>query len=526
MGDRVDFAEYVELFRKRWRWIVAAGATGLLAGIVLTVAGTPIYTSTAQVFVSVRGGDNTADLVQGNTFTTKQVASYAKLVDSPRVLEPVIKELGLDETARTLAEKVTAEAPIDTVLINITAQNDSAEISAATANATAESLARVVADVEKPSSTEPSPVRISTVVEASAPTEPASPSLKINTVLGLLLGLGAGITVAFLREKLDTRIRTQEDVRAVTDSAIIGAISYDESAERLPLIVHESPHSPRSEAFRRLRTNLQFLALDQSRRAIVVTSAIPGEGKSTTSINMAISLADAGTRVVLVDADLRRPSVSKYMGLEGVVGLTTVLIGRVAVEDAIQSWGNENLHVLPSGQVPPNPSELLGSMHMAELVGKLENDYDVVILDTAPLLPVTDGAVLAKLAGGAVIVVGAGVAHRTQVEDAILALSTVDAPVLGIVVNRLPAADRGSYYRYEYQYQPVAEDKRGDPRTWPRHGRANPIRAVWDTAFPSTDEPATGSASRREPAPAAPTSPPPPPPPAEQVFPTTTREAG
>ena len=255
MGDRVDFAEYVELFRKRWRWIFAAGAAGLLVGVILTVAGTPIYTSTAQVFVSVRGGDDTADLVQGNTFTTKQVASYAKLVDSPRVLDPVIEELGLDETPRSLAEKVSAEAPIDTVLINITVEDDSPQVSASAANATAASLARVVADVEKPSASDPSPVRISTVVEASAPSEPTSPSLKINVVLGLLLGLGLGMTVAFLREKLDTRIRTQDDVRAVTDSAIIGAISYDESAERLPLIVHESPHSLRSEAFRRLRTN-------------------------------------------------------------------------------------------------------------------------------------------------------------------------------------------------------------------------------------------------------------------------------
>ena len=192
-----------------------------------------------------------------------------------------------------------------------------------------------------------------------------------------------------------------------------------------------------------------------SPQSIVITSSLPGEGKSTTSINVAITLADAGTRVALVDADLRRPSVAKYMGLEGSVGLTTVLIGRASVEDVIQPWGNGFLHVLPAGQVPPNPSELLGSLAMAHLLEKLTSQYDVVIIDTAPLLPVTDAAILSKLTGGALLVVGADKLHRSQLAESVGALETVGARILGIVVNRQKRKQSDQYAYYDYTPTPA-----------------------------------------------------------------------
>ena len=146
-----------------------------------------------------------------------------------------------------------------------------------------------------------------------------------------------------------------------------------------------------------------------------------------------------------MDADLRRPSVSKYLGVEGAVGLTTVLIGRVRVEEAVQPWGGTNLQILPSGQIPPNPSELLGSENMARLLQELGHEYDVVIVDTAPLLPVTDGAILAQMTGGAVIVVGAGITHRPQLAEALEALGKVRAKTLGVVLNRIAPNERDGY---------------------------------------------------------------------------------
>ena len=186
---------------------------------------------------------------------------------------------------------------------------------------------------------------------------------------------------------LDTKIRNDDDLRSITASPVLGSIAFDETVPSHPIVIADEPHSAPAEAVRRLRTNLQFVGAASESKSLVITSSVPGEGKTTTSINLAVALADAGNRVVLVDADLRRPSVAEYMGLEGAAGLTTVLIGRAGVADVIQPWRSSGLDVLPSGQVPPNPSELLGSSAMRVLLEQLSESYDVVLLDSPPLLP-------------------------------------------------------------------------------------------------------------------------------------------
>lgn len=467
----MELSDYIAILRKRWISIVAITLAGLVAAGAITFASTPIYQASAQVYVSVRGTSNSSELFQGSNFIVRQVKSYSSLVSSPRVLQPVIDELDLDTTPEELGERVTAASPLDTVLINITARDEDADLSSQIANATARSLAAQVSEIERLVLAEgveggesTSPVQISTVRESTPPTEPASPKTTINLALGLLIGLALGVGTAILRSVLDTRVRTEADVNKVTESSVIGTIIYDEDAPDHPLIVQTNPRSHRAEAFRRLRTNLQFLNIGDRPQSIVVTSALPGEGKSTTTVNLAISLADAGSRVALIDADLRRPSLAKYMGIEGQVGLTTVLIGRADVADVIQPWGNGYLHVLPSGQIPPNPSELLGSHAMAALLERLTNEYDVVLVDTAPLLPVTDAAILAKLTGGALVVVGADKLHEHQLAEAIGALKTVDARILGVVLNRLARKQSDSYSYYDYASETDGGSRRGGAR--------------------------------------------------------------
>jgi capsular exopolysaccharide synthesis family protein len=445
----VELQDYLAVARKRWVSIIVITTIALGAAVALTLVTTPRFEARSQVFVSVRTGSTTSDLLQGSSFTQKQVKSYTDLVTSPRVLIPVIEHLNLATTPDELAKSVTASSPLDTVLINIVASDVDAQVAADLANTIAQSLATEVTALEKPEG-DVSPVQISTVRAATAPTAPATPNTKLNLALGLLLGLALAIGVAVLREVLDTRIRTEADVRQVTDASVIATITHDEDAEAHPLIVHSHPHSHRAEALRRLRTNLQFLDVAENLQTFVVTSSLPGEGKSTTTINLAITLADAGARVILVDADLRRPSVARYMDLEGSVGLTTVLIGRARLEDVIQPWGNGQLHVLASGQIPPNPSELLGSRAMATLLERLGQQYDVVLIDTPPLLPVTDAAILARVTSGALVVVSSSTLHRQQLTDSLGALETVGARVLGVVLNRVPPKEAGSYSYYDY----------------------------------------------------------------------------
>lgn len=478
----MELRDYLRILRKRWVSITLITLLGLGGAVAASYLTTPTYQATTQVFVSVQGGTTTSDLLQGSSFSQTRVKSYVAMVDSPLVLQPVIDELGLEGTPQNLADRIDATNLLDTSLIDITVTDTNPNLAAAIADTVASNFSEVVADFERPEGGGASPVKLSTVRVASAPTQPASPRLTLNVALGLLVGLALGVGYAVLREVLDTRIREDSDIREVTSASILASVPLaSEHTKDLPLVVHQAPQSIQAEAYRRLRTNLQFVDLEGGSRSIVVTSSIPGEGKSTTCSNLALALADAGSRVLLVDADLRRPSVAEYLGLEGAAGLTTVLIGRARLEDVAQPWGVGNLHVLTSGQIPPNPSELLGSDAMVRLLHQASASYDIVLLDTAPLLPVTDAAVLARAAGGALVVASAGQVHKQQLADALGALEVVDARVLGVVLNRAKRPERDGYSYHYYGSDGLTADgqssasssgRRSAPSDSRRHARA------------------------------------------------------
>ncbi len=461
----MELRDYLAALRRRWLTLATAVLLGGGAAVVATVTTTPTYTASTQTFVSVQSGVSTGELAQGASFSQQQVASYVLLVTSQSVLGPVIDELGLPGSAQSLAPHVSATSPDKTSLVDITVSDASPALAAALADAVTAQFADVIDELERRTDGSPAPVRLTTVRSASVPTQPSSPDLTLNLTLGVLLGLVVGVGVAALREVLDTKVKDETDLAKATSASIVGTIGFDEDAARKPLIVQSDPHSPRAEAFRRLRTNVQFLDVADRPHSIIVTSSLPGEGKSTTAINLAIALADSGTRVALVDADLRRPSIAEYMGVEGRAGLTTVLIGQATLDDVVQPWGNGFLDVLASGQVPPNPSELLGSRAMADLLAELNARYDLVIIDCPPLLPVTDAAVLSKVTGGALVVVGAGEVHRNQVAETMRALDTVGARVLGVVLNRQQRTSRQAYdyYRYDAPRESVAAPRTATP---------------------------------------------------------------
>lgn len=442
----MELADYLRILRKRWLIIVVMTLLGVGAAAAASLVITPQYQATTQVFVYVPNSGTVGELASGGSFAQNQVRSYAEAVSTPRVLDAVVDELELDESADELGLSVTAEAPLNTVNIEISVTRDSPSEAAAIANATTSSFRAVIDDITS------GQVSVNVLREATTPAEPISPNTDLNLALGLLVGLAIGVGLAVLREVLDTRIRGTRDVEAITDSPIIGGITYDPNAIKRPLIVQDDPHSPRAEAFRTLRTNLQFLDIEPGGRSFVVTSSVQSEGKSTTSANLAIALADSGVRVLIIDADLRRPKLAEYLGLEGAVGLSDVLINRVLLSDALQPWGRNRLTVLPAGTVPPNPSELLGSRTMQELLRALEQQFDVVIIDMPPLLPVTDAALVSKMTRGALVVAAAGRTDRRELEGAIAALENVGARVSGIIVTMLPTKgpDAYGYGRYGY----------------------------------------------------------------------------
>jgi capsular exopolysaccharide synthesis family protein len=350
--------------------------------------------------------------------------------------------------------------------------------------AVANSLISVVDSLEKPRTGGTSPVRLSVIKPATAPVAPSAPNTKLNLLLGLLVGLALGIAASILRTTMDSRIRGEADLRQVTDSPLLGAISFDQDATRKPLLTQAAPQSPRAESFRQLRTNLQFANVSGEAKTILVTSSVPGEGKSTTGTNLAIALAQAGQTVCLVDADLRRPMVNEYLGLDRNVGLTTALVGSGDVNDLLQPWGDEHLFVLTSGQIPPNPSELLGSVEMKHLIERLEQAFDTVVIDAPPLLPVTDAAVLSQHVGGVVLVVGSQKLRRQDLEKSLSALEMVGANLLGVVLNRLPAKGPDAY---SYSYYGNDQEFQSAEQTLTKTSRKNQRLTAFDGSYDESD---------------------------------------
>jgi succinoglycan biosynthesis transport protein ExoP len=229
-----------------------------------------------------------------------------------------------------------------------------------------------------------------------------------------------------------------------------------------PLLVDVDPQSLRAESFRQLRTNIQFLDVDDPIKVVVVTSAVAEEGKSVTSANLALAMMATSARVLIIEADLRRPVQSDFFGVERAAGLTDVIAGRVDLDDVLQPWGTDGLAILPSGHLPPDPSELLGSAAMSKLLGRLRERFDFIVIDTPPLLPVTDAAVLATQADGVVLVVRYGKTSRHQVSSALRSIRAVGARFLGTVLTMAPSSRSGTYTYYPSS-APVSN---GDAPVW------------------------------------------------------------
>jgi len=460
----VDLKDYIRVIRKRWQIIVAAMLV-VVAGAALATALSPkIYQATTRLFVSTSGGTDSGALLSGSNFTQQRVKSYADVITTPKVLDPVIETLQLKTTAAQLGGQITATVPLDTVLIEVAVTNTDPRVAAEIADAVGKQFTKTVADLESVTKSQSSPVKVTVVSVPTVPTAPISPKPTRNLALGVVLGLLLGLGLALLRDLLDTSIKNEKDCAEVTDATVIGGIAFDPDATKNPLIVQADPHSPRAEAFRTLRTNLQFVDAANHPRSIVFTSSVPGEGKTTTTANLAITMAAGGARICIVEGDLRRPRLLEYMGMDGSVGLTNVLIGQAELGDVVQQFADTNVYVLGAGAIPPNPSELLGSPKMIETLRELESRFDVVIIDTPPLLPVTDAAVLSTIAGGTVLVVGSGLVDRDNLARSLQSLETVKGRVLGLVLNMIPTKGTDSYYYYHQGYAPESPRQRAKER--------------------------------------------------------------
>lgn len=447
----MDLHKDLVLVRRYWRSIVATLLLGVAVAAAVSLLQPRAWTATTTLFVTMESGGTAGTPSWGATDAERQVKSFVEVATSPYVLQPVIDRLNLGTTPQQLGEDISVKAATNTSVIEISAERENPREAADIANVVADSLARAV-DALSPQGQEGERNVQATVIErAVVSTLPSSPKPLQSVALGVLFGLLLGLGQALLRDRFDTRVRTVADVAQVTDSFVIGAIACHDHAPDDT----DSGHSPPDEALRTLRTNLSFLGLAGQRRpSIVFTSSVEAEGKTETATRLARSLAEAGERVLLVDADLRRPRIAHRMGLEGSVGLSHVLSEQADAWDLVQPGGVPGFDVLVAGAVPPNPSELLASDAMNQFLLTAEDRYDYVLFDAPPLLPVTDAAVLANQAGGAVVVARSGLVTKHELGAALTALTAAGADVIGLVLNDV-TKDFGAsaYCGYYYSHR-------------------------------------------------------------------------
>ena len=462
----MELRDYLRILHRNWILVLSLTILGGASAFGWSLLQTPSYETSTELYVSVRSDSSgVSELVQGTSFARQAVVSFVDVVDSAVVLDRVIDDLNLDTTAQQLARSIDASSPTNSVIITVRVSNTNAEQAAAIANSVGSNFADVVVNrLEKPDGDAASLVRVETIAPALVPTSPSSPHTPLNIAIGIVVGLALGLGIAVLRSVLDTRIHSLHDIEAATEAPVLGGIALDPDAKKRPLIVHADPRNPRAESFRSLRTNLQFIDVDGESRSFVVSSAGPGEGKSTTTANLAIALAETGARVVLVDGDLRLPRVADYMGIEGGVGLTDVLIGRAELVDVLQQWGTGKLFVLPSGRTPPNPSELLGSQAMQRTLEALAGAFDYVLVDAPPLLLVTDAAVVSRFTSGVLMVAASGTTKKPQLTAAVEKLDAIGSRLFGVIVTMLPSKGPDSYGYGAYSYSAPDEKTPAEPK--------------------------------------------------------------
>lgn len=448
--------DFIRLTRHFWRWILLAAVIGVTAGAGYSAMQPVLYRASASGYVTAAQSGTLASADQAMSLANAKASQYVALVNSRNVQDAVRAATAQQFPAGVDQRALTAASDKESSIVTFTAVSTRPEQAAALANAAVKATAAEARRLEtlQPdgTSTGESAVTLVPSETAATPRAPFSPNWPINLLTGLAAGLVLGYSGVLLRKASDVRVRTQRDVEEATGAGTLGIIPKTKSLADERGANSLEGQSIAAEAMRSLRTNLAFVSVDNPPRAIVVTSASPGEGKSTIIANVARVLAEAGEHVVLIDADLRRPTQAKRFGVDNSVGLAQVLSGRVDLADGLQPTQFDNLQLLGSGRIPPNPSELVGSNRMRDLLSSLVDAGYFVLVDAPPILAVTDAGLLTRVTDGCLLVIKAGKTNKEEVREVVRRLGKVQGRILGSVLNQTPERGLGAAtYGYGYK---------------------------------------------------------------------------
>jgi len=449
-------ARAIGVLRKRWYLVLAATLLGGAAAFAASSTVTPIFHSTASLYFSLTTASSGSDINQGSAYTQAQMLSFARLATSAEVLQPVARELDGDLTTAQLRRMMTVTIPQNTVILDVRVGSTDPERAARIANAVSDSLIDAVDEVAPEASDGATTVTATAIDPATPAAFQSSPNKQQDAVLGAIVGFLLSSVAIVLMSALDTRVRSEATLKDITDLPVLGSIEQTPaSSDPRPISIRQ-PNGSAAEAFRQVRSGLRFASASHETRSLAITSSVPGEGKTWLSANLAYVLAETGRRVLLIDADLRKPRVADSFGIVGSVGLTTVLIDAIPLRSAVQQWPRSSLEILPSGAVPPNPAELLASDRMKELIGELVDEYELVVIDTAPVQVVADATMISQQVDAVLIVADTTKVRRAQLAATIAVLERTDAHISGVVLNRVKPRPRHDYYYVSDDEEPKA----------------------------------------------------------------------
>lgn len=461
----MELRDYLLVLRRRWV-IISVVLLACLAGAAgATLSAAKTYKASSQLLVALSDIGSGLDDGTGAYYIPQRVQAFAPVLATPPLVDAAVQEAGLPAGT---AVSVAATAATGSAVITIDVVASSPSVAQAVANAYVKVLPEVLADLNQVAS--PNELTFQTLSEAQLPTSAFAPDPYFNGGIGLAAGLILGLGAAVTREAFDRRIRDSRAVKNDLGQPLLGVVPKELRRVLLPAVSH--PDSLRAEAYRTIRTNLQFAGADGLVRSLAITSPSAGEGKSALAGNLAVLCARAGQRVVLVDADLRRPTLHHQFRAPASVGLSSVLDGSALLDDALQDIGSQ-ITLLASGPVTRNPSELLAKPMLGQIIEKLEGAYDIVIVDTAPMLPVADGVLVSARCQGAVILGRLRATTLSSLRRALDTLTRSRATVLGVV---LIGADEDPDTAYGYSYTAPDRRGRGDPQR--RKAASGPSHSV------------------------------------------------
>lgn len=445
-GELVPLQDYLTTLRRYSAVILVLAVLGAGVAYLYTLSVEREYRAQADVMVIPARGNNPAELAQGANYIASLAQTYTLLATSPEVLDPVIDDLDLQVSSQRLARSVDVQVPLDTFVLQIRVTDTDSARAAQTANAIAAQLSSTIPQVSPEGQDGLPSVRVTTIAHADEPLHPIKPEKVKIMLLGMVLGVLVGVGVAVYRTKYKSRVNGVEDVAVLTDLGVLGEIPAVGSKRSLVQMVRTLPQGRAAESLRQLAASLRYINLGGQRKVILLTSGSSSEGKSSISLGLSLTLAEAGHSVLYIEADLRRPSAADYTGLETSVGVMDVLVGDATIEEAAQQWGHQNLSVLACGMKPPNPGQVLASEELGALINDARRLFSYIVVDSPPVLDVSDALWLSPSVDGTLVITRVGETASADLNRTLEALERADSPVIGIVLDGVKSRTKGAYY--------------------------------------------------------------------------------